>query len=327
MGFGALGLASLLAKIPCLAPTPTPPLTPGAQAAAFARQGQARHPHFCRRRALPSRYLGPQTRPGPSTTASPSADAAWPCLRPSNSQRHGRSGIEVSEVFPKLAEHVDDMAIIRSMYTDIPAHEIATVMMNTGSRQIPKPCLGSWSLYGLGTENQNMPGFISLHTGGGLPARRHAELGLGLFARRLSGHQHQHLRRQRGQDDRKHQQPVRLRSRTAPPIGPDPSTQRTPRPGPAKGRPTGSPHRSLRNRLQNAGRRLRRLQSPQGTAKTSATCTAHRRKAARCSSPGACWNAASASSRSGPAAGTITRIIEKRLPETRPAKSTSPSAR
>jgi hypothetical protein len=84
-------------------------------------------------------------------------------------QRFGRSGIEVSEVFPKLAEHVDEMSIIRSMYTDIPAHEIATVMMNTGSRQIAKPSVGSWSIYGLGTENQNMPGFISLHNGGGLP--------------------------------------------------------------------------------------------------------------------------------------------------------------
>jgi hypothetical protein len=83
--------------------------------------------------------------------------------------RHGACGMEVSEVFPKIAEHVDDIALIRSMYTDIPAHEIATVMMNTGSRQIPKPSLGSWTIYGLGSENQNMPGFISLHSGGGLP--------------------------------------------------------------------------------------------------------------------------------------------------------------
>lgn len=83
--------------------------------------------------------------------------------------KYGQSGIEVSEVFPKIAEHVDEMAVIRSMYTDIPAHEIATVMMNTGSRQLMKPCLGSWSVYGLGSENQNMPGFISLHAGGGLP--------------------------------------------------------------------------------------------------------------------------------------------------------------
>lgn len=84
-------------------------------------------------------------------------------------QPHGRSGIPVSEVFPNLANHVDDMAIIRSMHTDIPAHEIATVMMNTGSRQLARPCLGSWTVYGLGSENQNMPGFISLRNGGGLP--------------------------------------------------------------------------------------------------------------------------------------------------------------
>jgi hypothetical protein len=81
----------------------------------------------------------------------------------------GKSGIPVSEVFPKIGEHVDDMAIIRSMYTDIPAHEVATVMMNTGSLRLAKPCMGSWVVYGLGTENQNMPGFISLRPGGGLP--------------------------------------------------------------------------------------------------------------------------------------------------------------
>lgn len=84
-------------------------------------------------------------------------------------QKYGRSGIEVSEVFPNLAQHVDEMAIIRSMHTDVPAHEIATVMINTGSRQLAKPSLGSWAVYGLGSENQNMPGFISLRSGGGLP--------------------------------------------------------------------------------------------------------------------------------------------------------------
>jgi len=93
--------------------------------------------------------------------------------------KHGQSGIEVSEVFPQLAEHVDEMAVIRSMYTDIPAHEIATVMMNTGSRLLspPKPSLGSWTVYGLGSENQNMPGFISLHAGGGVPTGGEANWG------------------------------------------------------------------------------------------------------------------------------------------------------
>lgn len=84
-------------------------------------------------------------------------------------EKKGKSGIEISEVFPHLSEHVDDMAVIRSLWTDIPAHEVATVMMNTGSLRIAKPCLGSWLTYGLGTENQNMPGFISLRAGGGLP--------------------------------------------------------------------------------------------------------------------------------------------------------------
>ena len=53
------------------------------------------------------------------------------------------------------------MAIIRSLWTDIPAHEVAQRFMNTGSLQLPKPSLGSWVVYGLGTENQNMPGFIT----------------------------------------------------------------------------------------------------------------------------------------------------------------------
>ena len=79
--------------------------------------------------------------------------------------KHGRSGIPVSEVFPELAKHVDEMAIIRSMHTNIPAHEIATVFMNTGSLRIAKPTLGSWVVYGLGSENQNIPGYISLRPG------------------------------------------------------------------------------------------------------------------------------------------------------------------
>jgi hypothetical protein len=94
-----------------------------------------------------------QTLPGLSGLAMPS---------PFKFEKKGKSGIEVSEVFPHLGDCVDDMAIIRSMWTDIPAHDVASRFMNTGSLQIPKPSLGSWVVYGLGTENQNMPGFISL---------------------------------------------------------------------------------------------------------------------------------------------------------------------
>jgi hypothetical protein len=80
-------------------------------------------------------------------------------------EKKGKSGIEVSEVFPHLGDQVDDLCIIKSCYTDIPAHEVATIMMNTGSRLV-RPSLGSWALYGLGSENQNMPGYISLRPGG-----------------------------------------------------------------------------------------------------------------------------------------------------------------
>ena len=80
--------------------------------------------------------------------------------------RHGQSGIEVSDIFPNVGKHVDDMCIIRSMHADVPNHEPSLMLMNCGeSRQI-RPSLGSWVLYGLGTENQNLPGFISMCPGG-----------------------------------------------------------------------------------------------------------------------------------------------------------------
>ncbi len=82
--------------------------------------------------------------------------------------KYGQSGLEVSSLFAKTAAHADDLAVVRSMWTDIPAHEVATVFMNTGSLRIAKPSMGSWLVYGLGTENQNLPGFIALR-GGGLP--------------------------------------------------------------------------------------------------------------------------------------------------------------
>jgi len=80
--------------------------------------------------------------------------------------KKGKSGVEVSEVFPLLSQHIDEIAVIRSMWTDIPDHGAATVMMNTGSLRLVKPSVGSWITYGLGTENQNLPGFIALGPGG-----------------------------------------------------------------------------------------------------------------------------------------------------------------
>jgi hypothetical protein len=77
-------------------------------------------------------------------------------------EKKGKSGLEMSEVFPKLGAHADDLCVVRSLWTDVPAHEPASRFMHTGSLQIPKPSMGSWVVYGLGTENQSLPGFISL---------------------------------------------------------------------------------------------------------------------------------------------------------------------
>ena len=79
--------------------------------------------------------------------------------------RYGKSGIEVSEIFPKLGSCIDDCCVIRSMYTDIPNHEPSLFMMNCGTRVPGRPSMGSWLTYGLGSENQNLPGFIVLCPG------------------------------------------------------------------------------------------------------------------------------------------------------------------
>ncbi|EMI45023.1 DUF1501 domain-containing protein [Rhodopirellula sp. SWK7] len=77
-------------------------------------------------------------------------------------KQHGQSGIEISELFPKLAQHADDLCVIRSMVTDVPNHEPALLMMNCGDIVRPRPAVGSWALYGLGTENQSLPGFVAM---------------------------------------------------------------------------------------------------------------------------------------------------------------------
>jgi hypothetical protein len=81
-------------------------------------------------------------------------------------ERHGRSGIEVSELFPQVAKHIDDIAVVRSMQADVPNHEPALLLMNCGDARLPRPSLGSWVTYGLGSENQNLPGFIAMCPGG-----------------------------------------------------------------------------------------------------------------------------------------------------------------
>jgi hypothetical protein len=81
-------------------------------------------------------------------------------------KKYGEAGIEVSELFAKTAEHIDGMAVIRSMHADVPNHEPSLMMMNCGDGRQPRPSLGSWVTYGLGTENRNLPGFVVMCPGG-----------------------------------------------------------------------------------------------------------------------------------------------------------------
>jgi len=81
-------------------------------------------------------------------------------------KKYGQSGIEVSELFERTAAHIDDIAVIRSMVAQVPNHEPSLMLMNCGDSVQPRPSVGSWVLYGLGTENQNLPGFIAMCPGG-----------------------------------------------------------------------------------------------------------------------------------------------------------------
>jgi hypothetical protein len=77
----------------------------------------------------------------------------------------GDSGVEVSELYPEISRHIDDLCVVRSMWTDNPNHEPGLLLMNTGNMQPIRPSMGSWLTYALGTENQNLPGYIVLCPG------------------------------------------------------------------------------------------------------------------------------------------------------------------
>ena len=80
--------------------------------------------------------------------------------------RHGRSGLEVSDLLPHIATRADDLAVIRSCYHEGFTHSQAQFLINNGFARIGRPSLGSWILYGLGTENRNLPGFVVMLEGG-----------------------------------------------------------------------------------------------------------------------------------------------------------------
>ncbi len=82
-------------------------------------------------------------------------------------KQRGKSGLWISELFPQVGKMADELCLLHGMHTDIPNHPQAQVQMHTGSFQFVRPSLGAWTLYGLGTENANLPGFVALNPGAG----------------------------------------------------------------------------------------------------------------------------------------------------------------
>jgi hypothetical protein len=175
MGLGALGLASILggttspspavaadSQTGLLAPK-RPHYTPKVKRVIhfFLNGGPSHVDTFDPKPAL-EKHAG---QPAPETlTTERKTGAAFPS--PFKFQKYGQSGVEVSEIFSKTAAHIDDIAVIRSMYAQVPNHEPSLMLMNCGDSVQPRPSVGAWALYGLGTENQNLPGFVAMCPGG-----------------------------------------------------------------------------------------------------------------------------------------------------------------
>jgi hypothetical protein len=105
------------------------------------------------------KYDGKPTPGGPILTQRKTGNLM---KSPFKFQKYGKSGLELSELWPHLGEVADDICVVKSMYADIPNHEPTLTMWNTGANFIGRPSMGSWITYGLGTLNENLPGYVVL---------------------------------------------------------------------------------------------------------------------------------------------------------------------
>ena len=174
MGLGATAMAAMLQRELRAAPVAVDPLRPLAPRRPplpakakhvihiFANGGPSHVDTFDRKTAL-DKYHG-QKLPGDYIATERKTGAAF--RSPFTWKRYGKSGLEVSELFAKTAEFADDLCVIRSMKADVPNHEPSLLLMNCGEARQVRPSFGSWVTYGLGTENENLPGFMTLCPGG-----------------------------------------------------------------------------------------------------------------------------------------------------------------
>jgi hypothetical protein len=167
-GIGALALAHLLGEAPQVAVAaasgPAPHFAPKAQRFVhlFANGGPSQVDTFDPKPLL-AKFHGEKI-PESVIAAAKDAQAAGNTAFASKFafQRCGKSGVEVSELFPEIGKIIDDVCVVRSMYADDISHDGGIMFMNTGASRMSRPSLGSWLTYGLGSENRNLPGFIAM---------------------------------------------------------------------------------------------------------------------------------------------------------------------
>ncbi len=162
-GFGYLAFAGLAARAAAAGTVRATCGAARAQGAAFRAAGKARHLSCA---CAAGRRTSTRSITNPSSRPTRGAPAIRPGTKLLGSKwkfaQHGQSGLWISELFPNVANHADELCLLRSMQTDLPAHPQAFLQMHTGSFQFVRPSLGAWTLYGLGTENENLPGFVTL---------------------------------------------------------------------------------------------------------------------------------------------------------------------
>ena len=166
-GFGTLGLAGLLAPEAAAAQAASPlaPKVPHFAPKAkhviqlFMPGGPSHVDTFDHKPEI-AKYQGQRPDIVNRKTLPNTKNGLFPS--PFGFKQYGNSGKWVSDIFPHTAQHVDDICFIHSMHTDIPEHAGAMLMMNLGHLQPSRPSMGAWLTYGLGTENQDLPGFIAM---------------------------------------------------------------------------------------------------------------------------------------------------------------------
>lgn len=158
-GFGTVALADMLAGASL--PQPHFPARAKRVIFLFLNGGMSQVDTFDPKPTLDKRHGEPM--PGPKIKTD---RASGNLMRsPFTFRKHGQCGLEVSEVFPRVAQRIDDICVVRSCWSDNGNHGPSLLMMNCGHGLPGRPSLGSWLSYGLGSENQNLPGFVVLCPG------------------------------------------------------------------------------------------------------------------------------------------------------------------